>query len=46
MRIGKKPAAEVASAWSPFAHRAFALLWAATLISNMGTWMHDVGAGC
>ncbi len=37
------PSAE--SAWSPFRHRAFALLWAATLISNIGTWMHDVGAG-
>ena len=34
-----------ASAWSPFRYRAFALLWAATLISNIGTWMHDVGAG-
>ncbi|HEY9092678.1 MFS transporter [Parasphingorhabdus sp.] len=33
------------SAWSPFRHRAFALLWTATLISSIGTWMHDVGAG-
>ncbi|MEL7448694.1 MAG: MFS transporter [Pseudomonadota bacterium] len=33
------------SAWAPFGHRAFALLWVATLISNIGTWMHDVGAG-
>lgn len=32
-------------AFSPFGHRAFALLWTATLISNIGTWMHDVGAG-
>jgi len=32
-------------AFSPFQHRAFALLWTATLISNIGTWMHDVGAG-
>ena len=39
------PAAAAGSAWSPFAHRAFALLWVATLISNIGTWMHDVGAG-
>lgn len=35
----------VASAWSPFGYPAFALLWTATLISNVGTWMHDVGAG-
>lgn len=33
------------SAWSPFRYQAFALLWTATLISNVGTWMHDVGAG-
>ena len=33
------------SPFAPFGHRAFALLWTATLISNIGTWMHDVGAG-
>ncbi|MEM8876671.1 MAG: MFS transporter [Pseudomonadota bacterium] len=32
-------------AFAPFAIPAFALLWTATLISNVGTWMHDVGAG-
>ncbi|ABI93388.1 MFS transporter (plasmid) [Roseobacter denitrificans] len=32
-------------AFSSFGHMAFALLWTATLISNVGTWMHDVGAG-
>ncbi len=32
-------------AFSPFAHSAFSLLWTATLISNIGTWMHEVGAG-
>jgi predicted MFS family arabinose efflux permease len=31
--------------FSPFQFQAFALLWTATLISNIGTWMHDVGAG-
>ncbi|EPX78186.1 MFS transporter [Litoreibacter arenae] len=36
---------EAVGAFSPFAHTAFALLWTATLISNIGTWMHDVGAG-
>lgn len=38
----KKPAG---SAWAPFAHPSFAVLWIATLLSNVGTWMHDVGAG-
>lgn len=37
--------ARPSGAFAPFAHRAFALLWTATLISNIGTWMHDVGAG-
>jgi MFS family permease len=32
------------SPFAPFQHRAFALLWTATLISNIGTWMHDVSA--
>ncbi|MEM1050901.1 MAG: MFS transporter [Pseudomonadota bacterium] len=40
-----KAAPKVVSAWAPFGQRAFALLWTATLISNIGTWMHDVGAG-
>jgi MFS family permease len=34
-----------AGPFSPFRHQAFVLLWGATLISNIGTWMHEVGAG-
>jgi MFS family permease len=34
-----------AGAFSPFMHGGFTLLWTATLTSNIGTWMHDVGAG-
>ena len=37
--------AKTVSAWTPFRHPAFAVLWAAMLVSNIGTWMHDVGAG-
>lgn len=33
------------SPFAPFRIRIFALLWVATLVSNVGTWMHDVGAG-
>ena len=33
------------SAWAPFGHAPFAVLWIATVISNVGTWMNDVGAG-
>ncbi|WP_235512653.1 MFS transporter, partial [Achromobacter sp. Root170] len=30
---------------SPFAYSAFSVIWVATVLSNIGTWMHDVGAG-
>lgn len=30
---------------APFASRNFTVLWIATVMSNVGTWMHDVGAG-
>lgn len=33
------------SSLAPFAYPAFAVLWLATMLSNIGTWMHDVGAG-
>ncbi|WP_420335314.1 MFS transporter [Roseibium sp.] len=32
-------------AWAPFQSLPFAMLWTATVVSNVGTWMHDVGAG-
>src|SRR3954469_25152229 len=33
------------SSWSPFGHRAFAVLWVATVVSNIGTWMQNAAAG-
>ncbi len=39
---GQEPAT---SPWIPFRHRVFAVLWVATVISNIGTWMQNAGAG-
>jgi MFS family permease len=36
---------EEASAWSPLKIPLFRALWLATIASNIGTWMHDIGAG-
>ncbi|HEV8341909.1 MAG TPA: MFS transporter [Candidatus Binatia bacterium] len=33
------------AAWSPLHHRRFRALWIASVASNIGTWMHEVGAG-
>ena len=38
-------AASGTSAFAPFSSRSFAVLWAATVLSQTGTWMNDVGAG-
>jgi len=35
----------VPSAWSPLKNGLFRGLWIATIVSNVGTWMQDVGAG-
>ncbi|QIB53283.1 MFS transporter [Pseudomonas sp. OIL-1] len=37
--------APAASAWSPLRHATFRWLWIASIASNIGTWMHEVGAG-
>lgn len=39
------PASTIASPWSPLRIITFRYMWLATLVSNTGTWMHDVGAG-
>lgn len=33
------------SPWSPLQHKTFRWLWLASIASNIGTWMHEVGAG-
>lgn len=34
-----------ASLWIPLRHKVFRMLWIASVVSNIGSWMHDVGAG-
>src|ERR1700730_9835676 len=33
------------SAWSPFRYTIFSVLWAATVLSNVGSWMQNAAAG-
>src|ERR1700693_1002987 len=39
------PPAAAHSPWSPLQNTLFRSLWIATIVSNVGTWMQDVGAG-
>src|SRR6202158_6628705 len=39
----RKDAGSFASAWSPLRESVFRALWIATVVSNIGTWMQDVG---
>lgn len=39
------PSESGASAWAPFGHRAFAVIWMATIVSNIGSWMYNVASG-
>ena len=34
-----------ASGWAPFRHRVFAVIWIATVVSNIGYWMSNVASG-
>lgn len=34
-----------ASPWAPFRHAPFTVLWLATVISNIGTWMYSTASG-
>jgi MFS family permease len=33
------------SAWAPFRHRTFTVIWIATVVSNIGGWMYSVASG-
>src|SRR5271156_2494044 len=32
-------------AWAPFRHKTFAVIWGATVVSNIGGWMYSVASG-
>ena len=38
-------AVPVKGAWSPLRHSMFRAMWIASVVSNVGTWMHTVAAG-
>ena len=42
---GHSPPPTVRSPWSPLQNALFRSLWIATIVSNVGGWMQDVGAG-
>src|SRR5436190_17418711 len=42
---GPAPVRAPPSPWSPLQNGLFRGLWIATIVSNIGTWMQDVGAG-
>ncbi len=33
------------SAWAPFRRQVFAVVWTATVVSNIGTWMYNLASG-
>src|SRR5262245_10371029 len=41
----QQPEIPTSSAWSPLRHPLFRALWIASIASNIGTWMHEAGAG-
>ncbi len=38
-------ATSAVSSWTPFRHLTFTVLWTATVVSNIGTWMYNAGSG-
>src|SRR5436305_3427983 len=38
-------AQQTASPWSPFRHATFTVLWTATVVANVGTWMYNAASG-
>src|ERR1700741_1319327 len=43
--LAASPPPQAASARAPFRHRTFTIIWAATVVSNIGGWMYSVACG-
>lgn len=43
--VGAHVSKVTASAWSPLRHPAYAVLWTATVVTNIGWWMYTAAAG-
>src|SRR5271166_2218452 len=42
---GAATAAAPVTAWSPFRYATFSVVWTATVVSNVGTWMYSAATG-
>jgi MFS family permease len=42
--INRAGTAASGSAWAPFRHRTYAVIWTATVVSNIGGWMYSAAA--
>jgi MFS family permease len=39
------PAQQASSPWAPFRHASFTVIWTATVVANIGTWMYNAASG-
>jgi Transmembrane secretion effector len=45
MTRAKDSAGPATPPWSPFRHAAFTVLWIATVVANVGSWMYNAASG-
>jgi len=43
--MAQSAAYRASTAWAPFRHRTFAVIWAGTVVSNIGGWMSSAASG-
>jgi MFS family permease len=44
-RQATPPTEQEHSAWAPFRHTAFTIIWIAVVVANVGTWMYNAASG-